>query len=123
MNVPDPDPDVPAPRRPPPPPAPVDVPLERQIDPGAARRFGKGGAGCLGASAGLTFVTGAQYVLFMPGTHLGAGLIMWLMAATFAVAAFTAWRGWVWTTLLLAAAALTGPVLVMELIRRIAALL
>ena len=123
MNIPDPDPDVPAPRRPPPPPDPTAPRLERQIDPGAARRFGKGGAGCLGTSAGVIFLSGSQYVLLMPGTHLAQGLVMWLTAATFAVAAFTAWRGWVWTTLLWVAAAFAGPVLVMELIRRIAALL
>ena len=88
----------------------------------AAKNFGKGGAGCLGLSAAVLFLTGSQYVLLMPGTQLGAGLICWLTAATFAAAAVTAWRGWVWTTLLLAAAALTGPPLVMAAVGRVLAL-
>ena len=119
--------------------APADPPpgpprLERQFRPppalrnfagppsDAAKNFGKGGAGCLGLSAAVLFLTGSQYVLLMPGTHLDQGLVMWLTAATFAAAAVTAWRRRVWTTLLLAAAALTGPAFVAEFVRRAARL-
>ena len=93
--------------------------LERQIDPGAAKRFGKGGAGCLGVSALTLFLSGLQYVA-TAGPFTGMGLSMWLTAATFAAAAVTAWRGWVGTTLLLVAAAFTGPPLAFMAIRWVA---
>ncbi|WP_171187908.1 hypothetical protein [Alienimonas chondri] len=47
----------------------------------------------------------------------------WLIAATFAAAAVTAWRGWVWTTLWLVALAFVGPPLVVKAWRQIASLL
>ena len=58
--------------------------------------------------------------LAMGGMHVGTGLFFGLTTATFAAAAVTAWRGWVGTTLLLVAAAFTGPPLAFMAIRWVA---
>lgn len=95
--------------KPDPPPGPR---LERQMEPGAAKRFGRGGAGCLGVSTLTFFLTGLQYVA-MGGYHTASGLFFFLTAAGFAAATATALRGWVWTTLALVAAAFCGPPMVL----------
>ncbi|NNJ26679.1 hypothetical protein LzC2_27690 [Planctomycetes bacterium LzC2] len=105
----------------PPPPEPR---LEQQINGPLTRSIEgrKAGVGCLDASALTFFLTGLQYIA-MSGPYIGMGVSCWLIAATFAAAAVTAWRGWVWTTLWLVALAFVGPPLVVKAWRQIASLL